>query len=216
MSSSTATTLHHPSILKAALLLIDIQSGIDPSEPTHYFGHTRSTPDFESNITTLLARTRKYNGLRPSKENVMIVHVNHDSIHPASPLYPGKATNAPMPYAEPVEGEAMIRKSVNSAFVGTDLEIMLRREGIRQLLVCGLVTGHCVSTSVRMARDLDVIGDKDEKGGGVIAVIEDCCAAFEAGGFDPETVHKVNVETLRGEFADVVGVKEWLDVLGAG
>jgi nicotinamidase-related amidase len=216
MSPSAATTLYHPSTLKTALLLIDIQSGIDPSEPTHYFGHTRATPDFESNITTLLARTREYNRHEKNEQKVIIIHVNHDSIHPASPLYPSKATNAPMSYAEPFEGEAIIRKSVNSAFVGTDLEIMLRREGIRQLLVCGMVTGHCVSTSVRMARDLDVIGDKDGKGEGVIAVIEDCCAAFEAGGFDAETVHKVNVETLRGEFAEVVGVKEWRDVLGAG
>jgi nicotinamidase-related amidase len=216
MSPSAAPTLHHPSTMKTALLLIDIQSGIDPFEPTHYFGHTRSTTDFESNVTTLLARTRDHNRHEhEEKAKVMIIHVNHDSVHPTSPLYPGKAMNAPMAYAKPVDGEVMIRKSVNSAFVGTGLEGMLRSENIRQLLVCGLVTGHCVSTSVRMARDLDVIGNIDSKGGkGVIAVIEDCCAAFEAGGFDAETVHKVNIETLRGEFADVVVVKEWLHVLG--
>lgn len=219
-----SSPLRPPSHLKTALLLIDIQSGITPS--TTYFGQTRSTPSFETNIPTLLSKTRAYNtthAANPDRQ-VSIIHVNHDSIHPVSPLYPGKETNKPMAYAMPIEGEVMVRKSVNSAFVNTDLEGIIRREGIKQLVVCGLTSGHCVSTSVRAARDLDVIGDRDagvdgdatgeRKEKGVIAILADCSAAFEAGGFDAETVHGVNMESLRGEFAEVVHLKEWLYILG--
>ena len=53
---------------------------------------------------------------------------------------------------------------------------------------------------------MNIVGDD-----GVLALIEDCSAAFNAGEWDAETVHKVNVASLEGEFAGVVGTKEVLE-----
>ena len=50
----------------------------------------------------------------------------------------------------------MIGKRATSALVGTELEGKLREVGTRQLLVCGIATDHCVSTTVRAAADLEV------------------------------------------------------------
>jgi nicotinamidase-related amidase len=214
--TSSPTPLHHATTLKTALLLVDIQLGLThPTSSSTYFGTTRSTPLFESNITTLLSSIRHYNTTQPSDtpdRKVCIVHVYHNSIHPESPLYPGNPTNGLMPCATPLPDEPILSKNVNCAFINTNLETLLRSQGIRQLIICGISTSHCVSTTVRLASDLGVVKRKgDDDGRGVVAVVSDACAAFNEGRFDAETVHEVNLASLEGEFAKVVTVE---DVLG--
>ncbi|KAJ8610194.1 hypothetical protein MRB53_038695 [Persea americana] len=48
-----------------------------------------------------------------------VIHIYHDSVRQASPLYPGKECNAPLPYSLPLPGETVLRKSTSSAFAGT-------------------------------------------------------------------------------------------------
>ena len=61
---------------------------------------------------------------------------------------------------------------------------------------------------MRVASDLDIVGE-----GGVLALIEDCSAAWNTGKFEAEVVHGVNVASLEGEFAGVVGVGDVLGVV---
>jgi nicotinamidase-related amidase len=189
---------------RTALLLVDIQAGLTPSA---YFGHTRSTPNLETNLTALLSRTRTYNTTQPSSTSqVLIIHVNHNSTNPLSPLYPGKETNLPMSCATPAGDEVLLYKSIHSAFGSPQLQSTLLAQGIKQLFICGISTAHCVSTTVRQASDLNVVGE-----GGVLALIEDASAAFSTEGWDAETVHKVNVASLEGEFAWVARTKDVLE-----
>ncbi|CAI0653423.1 unnamed protein product [Colletotrichum noveboracense] len=104
-------------------------------------------------------------------------------------------------------------KNFNSSFVGTQLESILRSGGIRQLVVLGLTTDHCVSTTVRMASNLQVLGDDggpDGNGEGVhgVILVRDAVATYEKGGFDAETVHAVSLASLDEEFAQVVSAKD--------
>lgn len=118
-----------------------------------------------------------------------------------------------MAFATPIDGEPLLKKRVNGSFTGTGLEQLLRQEGVRQLLVCGIATDHCVSTTVRAASDLEVVKRPDDDWG-VLAIIEDASAAFDNNGkFDAETVHAVNVDSLRDEFAEVVRVQDVLELL---
>lgn len=48
---------------------------------------------------------------------------------------------------------------------------------------------------------------------GRIVLVSDETATFGKGGFDSETVHKVSVASLEGEFADVVGTEEIVKAL---
>lgn len=77
--------------------------------------------------------------------------------------------------------DVKIEKVAYSAFYMTRLEWVLRKIGIEQLLVCGIVTNGGVASTVRDAhvRDMDV------------TVIEDCCAAFT------DAVHKAAIEGMR-------------------
>lgn len=125
----------------SALLLIDVQQGIDGGA-----GSRRNNPDAETNIARLLTRWREQAG--------QVVHVRHDSIEPGSALRPEQPGNAIKAAARPVVGEKIFSKCVNSAFIGTGLEAWLRRRSINHLVVVGLTTDHCVSTTVRMPRTL--------------------------------------------------------------
>ncbi len=169
---------------RAALVLIDFQDGFrDPA-----WG-ARNNPDAEAQAARLLAAWRA--------AGVPVVHVRHVSTDPASPLRgPGTAWMAPL---APADGEAQVDKSVNAVFIGTGLADMLTARGAQALVVAGLTTPHCVSTTCRMAANL----------GFAVTLVHDACAAFP-GNADPswrrapaptaDAVHAAAVDHLHGEF----------------
>lgn len=218
--------------LPSALILIDNQSGFCHPTTISHWGTSRSNPLYEANIQALLS------GFRAARETsstpLEIIHIFHSSATPGSPLHPDHPAQGirPLDFALPATdgSEPVFWKSVNSAFVGTKLESHLREKGIRQILVAGLTTDHCVSTTVRMAANLGVVDrflgegpmqlrsdgthEKEvrvEKGR--IILVSDATATFGKGGFDSETVHKVSVASLEGEFADVIGTEEVVKAL---
>lgn len=119
---------------RTVLLVIDCQNGFE--HPT-YWGHTRSNPDFEKNLTALLEafRSKQNEDRQPT-----IIHIYHESLNPQSPLHPSNSGVEFLPYAAPIAGEAVISKTVNSAFIGTDLEERLRAVGVQKLYIVGLTT----------------------------------------------------------------------------
>lgn len=179
----------------AVLLIIDVQQGFD--EPT--WGN-RNNPKAEENIAQLLAAWRKTN--RP------VFHVQHLSLSPDSPLratYPGHAIKDAV---KPQEGELLFQKHVNSAFIGTDLERQLRTRGHDTLVIVGLTTPHCVSTTTRMAGNL----------GFRTFIVSNATAAFDLVGHDgrhypAEEIHAVSLATLHDEFATVVETETVLRAL---
>jgi nicotinamidase-related amidase len=173
---------------RAALILIDIQMGFD--DPI--WGR-RNNPMAEAQAARLLAAWRK--------RGAPVVHIRHVSTTQGSPLGPGPGS-AFKPEVAPRQGEAVFAKSVNSAFIGTGLEQHLGAQGIDALVICGLTTPHCVSTTARMAANL----------GFAVRLAHDACAAFAGNarmdwtgapagpGLDPEAIHMAAISHLHGEF----------------
>ncbi|KAH6660762.1 Isochorismatase-like protein [Truncatella angustata] len=209
---------------KTALILVDVQNGF--LHPT-FWGDSRSTPECEYNIEKLLQSARNHSKGLPetrSDKSVLICHVHHHSIQPDSELHPEKQIEVngkvllatdPQSFSSPVSGESVWVKNVNSGFIGTGLEAFLRENGVRQLIICGLTTDHCVSTTTRMASNLKIVDIVNDNGEvlevGDIVLVGDACATYAKGGFDAETVHRVNLASLDEEFAQVASTDDVIE-----
>ncbi len=169
-----------------ALVIIDVQKGLDAPE----LGK-RNNPDAESNMASLLSEWRK--SASP------VIHIKHNSIEQNSSLRPELSGNEIKDVVKPLPNEKLFEKTVNSAFIGTGLEKYLRNAEIQNLVMIGLTTDHCVSTSVRMASNL----------GFNVWLVEDATATFERESYNgalisAEQMHDVNLASLNGEFCSVV------------
>lgn len=170
-----------------ALILVDVQRGF---LDLRHWGE-RNNPDAESQMELLLAAWRE--------RGWPVVHVKHNSRNSGSPLHPSREGNAIQAIVAPCAGEEVFEKDVNSAFIGTGLEARLRTLGITQLVLIGLTTPHCISTTARMAGNLDF----------ETFVVSDATAAFEwrahtGARLEPEEIHFHALAALHGEFATVV------------
>ena len=137
-----------------------------------------------------------------------IIHVRHDSVQPGSTLAPSHPGNAFRPGFAPHAGEPLIAKTVNSAFIGTDLELRLRRLEADSVVMFGITTDMCVSTTARMASNL----------GFRTILVGDACACFglvdiEGRTVPADDVHRAHLATLNAEFAQVVTTSALLDAL---
>ncbi len=175
-----------------ALILIDIQKGFD--DPV--WGR-RNNPEAETNMATLLHAWRQTG--RP------IIHIQHCSRNPHSPLHSSSPGNSIKDLAHPQGEEPVLQKSVNSAFIGTNLEARLRCAGITTLIIVGLTTNHCVETTTRMAGNLDFDA----------YLVSDAIATFDRIGPDgilhtAEEIQAITLTNLHEEFATIVTTDEVL------
>lgn len=81
----------------------------------------------------------------------------------------------------PIDGEIVIDKPGKGAFYSTDLELCLRTRNIENLIVCGVTTHVCVSTTIREANDR----------GFDCLLLTDCSAAFDPADHEA-TIHSIN------------------------
>lgn len=177
-------------LTNAVLLPIDMQKAFDgPSWPRRW------NEEVDANGLLLLETWRKTG--RP------LIHVRHDSAEPNSTLRLGQPGNAFREGFGPKGSEPLVTKSVNSAFIGTDLDLRLRRLNVDTIVAFGISTDMCVSTTVRMGANL----------GYRMVLVEDACDCFDLpdgkGGTIPaEAVHAAHVATLGFEFAKAITTRE--------
>lgn len=182
---------------KPALLLIDIQKGF---ENVAFWGGGRNNVDAEEKAAKLLDKWRHL--------NLPIFHVRHSSENPESHLHKNCIGFAFHELVQPLPAETIITKTVNSAFIGTPLKELLDKEHIDTVVVLGITTNHCVSTTARMASNL----------GYDTYVIEDATATFDLVGIDghkysADLIHKTALANLNGEFATIWSTEELLALM---
>jgi len=173
---------------RLALLLVDIQKGFDNIE---YWGGQRNNLQAEENASELLKLWRCH--------KLPIFHIQHCSTNPRSPLHETNEGNDIKELVMPFHNEPVIRKNVNSAFIGTDLKERLDDQKITQLVIVGLTTDHCISTTTRMAGNL----------GFDTILVSDATATFNKRGPDglnypAQLIHATALASLNEEFASVV------------
>jgi nicotinamidase-related amidase len=182
-----------PDLTDAVLLPIDMQQAFD-----HAPWPKRWNADCDAHGLMLLEQWRRAD--RP------IIHVRHDSVVPKSTLGPGQPGNAFRDGYGPQGDEALVSKSVNSAFIGTDLDLRLRRLGAQSIVVFGITTDMCVSTTIRMAANM----------GWRMILVHDACDCCELGHvttgdvIPARDVHDAHVATLAAEFCTALSTQDVL------
>jgi nicotinamidase-related amidase len=185
---------------ETALLVIDAQRGVN--HHSHWGGDCghRNNPQSEDRIAELLAAFRG--------QGRSVYFTMHNSREAASPLKLVLDSGKPLPGLEPQPGERVIVKDVNSGFVGTELEINLRRERISRLVVAGYFTNMCVETTVRGAGNM----------GFDTYLAHDACAAGNRTGpdgveYSADQVHAMSVANMHGEFCTAITSAEAIGLL---
>ena len=105
-----------------------------------------------------------------------------------------------------MDEEVIFTKKVNSSFIGTTLEEHLKVNEISTIVITGLTTPHCVSTTTRMSGNL----------GFNTYLISDATAAFGLKDhndkyYDAETIHNISLATLHDEFATILTTEQLIN-----
>ena len=180
-----------------ALLLVDIQKAFLEKD---YPGLIRNNENAEFICGKILKKWRTL--------DLPIIHVRHSSTNPESKLHKSRPGFEFNDYVTPLENEMVLTKEVNSAFIGTNLENILIKSHIDTLVIVGMTTNHCISTTVRMSGNL----------GFDTYLISDSTACYNAKGLNGEiidcnTIYNSALASLQEEFATVIDSKELFDIL---
>ena len=178
---------------KTGLLLIDIQNDYFPG------GRMPLHQSAEAGIQAgrLLERFRT--------EHLPVIHVQHISTRPGSTFFLPDTEGALIhPCVHPETNEPVVIKHFPNSFRETNLLSLLQEQGIRQLVIAGMMTHMCVDAGVRAAVDL----------GFDCIVASDACATrdlvFEDRTVSAIDVHAAFLAALGVAYARVLPVAELL------
>jgi nicotinamidase-related amidase len=179
----------------SALLVMDYQAGI-------ISGYAGDTAALLSRTAGLIAAARK------AKMMVLYVVVGFRAGHPE--VSPRNAIFAPLKQAgvfgpgapgseihaavAPHDSDVIVTKHRVGAFLGTDLDMVLRANGIETVILAGIATSGVVLSTLRHAADADYR----------IVVVRDCC------GDRDEEVHRVLMEKVFPRQATVTAAEQVL------
>jgi nicotinamidase-related amidase len=137
------------------------------------------------------------------EKNLPVIHVRHLSVRPGATFFlPGTRGAEIHAAVRPAAGETVIEKNFPNSFRNTGLKDALEKQGIKNLVVAGMMTHMCVDASVRHAADL----------GYKVTLLGDACAT-RAQTYAGETVparqvHAAFLAALNGFYAKVVNTHE--------
>ena len=180
-----------------ALIIIDVQKAFLEKD---YPGIKRNNTNAELVCGNILNKWRE--------NDLNVIHVRHSSSNPESKLHKSKPGFEFNDYVKPKNNEIVLTKNVNSAFIGTGLDEILKNLNINTLVIVGMTTNHCISSSVRMAGNL----------GYETFLISDSTACYNTKGLDGkeidcQVIFEASIASLSGEFAEIISSVELFELL---
>jgi nicotinamidase-related amidase len=174
--------LRPPRLRDAALVMIDLQN--------EYLAGPIALPDAQSAIASaaqLLARARE--------AGARIFHIAHKG-RPGGLFDRTTERGAIVSALTPLPDEPVIEKGLPNAFAGTDLQAQLAAAGHKDIVLAGLMTHMCISSTARAGLDL----------GFRITVDADSCATRDlpdgrGGTIAAATIHDIALAELSDRFA---------------
>ncbi|MFV9616196.1 MAG: cysteine hydrolase family protein [Gammaproteobacteria bacterium] len=98
----------------------------------------------------------------------------------------------------PKEGEIVLTKTTDSALTGTNLRLILHNMGIKNVVLTGIFTDQCISSTVRSLADESFN----------VILVEDCCAA------GTDELHQKELEILNMIYCHVISSGELVSLMG--
>ena len=184
----------------SALLVMDFQTAVVEMVPADKDILVARTAD-------LIERARKAGmrviyvvvGFRAGYPEVSPRNQSFGPIRESGRFAEGSAGTEVHPAVAPAPGEVVVTKHRVSAFAGTDLDMVLRANGIETLVLAGIATSGVVLSTIRHAADADY----------KLVVVEDCCADRDA------EVHRVLTEKVFVRQAAIVKAEAVVEMLAA-
>lgn len=180
--------------MKKALLIIDVQND--------YFengAYPLSNADMAAtNIRRVLDKFRA--------DGDAVIFIRHINLKENAAFFRPDTVGSDIHEAiEPIEGETVIIKHNANSFRDTHLHQFLQSQNIEQLIIVGMMTQHCVDTTVRAAFDLGYSN----------IVLYDCCATrdlvFQGETIGANIVQSAFMAAMSRGFADVISSAEYLE-----
>ncbi|KAH8657811.1 isochorismatase family protein [Xylariales sp. PMI_506] len=186
---------------RTAFITLDIQNGV-----VDRLGTVIDTTSYLSSLSTTLAAARK--------AGLPVIHVTakfREGYADASPrnmttlrlnkqsrvYLESDATSQLSPALDVADTDLTVVKRRVSAFHATDLDLLLRSQGVETIVLTGLITSGAVLSTVRQGADMDY----------QVVVLEDLCADL-----NPE-VHKLLVTSVFNRQGQVLKSEEWIATL---
>jgi nicotinamidase-related amidase len=134
-------------------------------------------------------------GFRAGYPEVSAANASFNAIRGTGRFAAGDPGAAIHPAVAPQDGDVVVTKHRVGAFAGTDLDMILRANGIDTLVLAGIATSGVVLSTLRHAADADYR----------VRVVRDCCSDRD------EEVHRVLMEKVFPRQATVVSAAQALD-----
>ena len=195
---------------ETALLVIDIQNKYmtRPEDPAE---REKWTPFFQRMEKTVIPNTASLiNKCREMAVEVIFARIaclkengRDRSLSQKKPgwnylLMPKETDESQLvPELAPQKGDIEICKTTDSALTGTNLRLILSNMGIRHVIVAGIFTDQCVSSTVRSLADESFN----------VVVVEDCCAAGS------QALHIQELEIINMIYCQVASLSETVSFL---
>jgi nicotinamidase-related amidase len=180
---------------RQALLVMDYQAGV-----VEGFGNDQTllervlsgiTAARSANVLVIYVRV----GFRPGSPEINSSNKIFSNVKAAGDIMDENDPSTQIvPTLAPRSNEVVVTKRRVGAFAGTELETVLRSNGVDTLTLAGIATSGVVLSTLRWAADFDY----------KITVLADCCLDG-----DPE-VHRLLLDKVFPAQADVLDVQEWI------
>jgi len=178
---------------KTAFLIMDMQSNFTP--------HIKESPTLLKNISSTIEKARQAKipiiyvvlGFRQGYPEASLNNKFFAAIKSSGFIDMQVKPEIPSEIA-PQNGDIIVNKLRASAFVGSDLEVILKSLEVNHLVLCGIESSGVVLSTLREA------ADKDYK----LTVLADCCADME------DEVHEFLIRKIFPKQAEVIQSSQWL------
>jgi nicotinamidase-related amidase len=187
---------------RPALLIIDMQNDfVREGKPLRVAGSAKVIPKIQSVLAEFRSRSLPvFHVLRVHRPDGSDVEIIRQELFRRQPFAVAGTSGAAIIHElAPLEGEYILTKTRMSAFIGTELGLMLGNLGITNLVVCGIQTPNCIRTTVfdGIAHNYPVV------------LVDDATGAAS------EEVHQANIRDMQNIGVKVVKAADLAGILDA-